>query len=262
LSLYRTVQLHCHDVEHGGWGEHYTADWNLITRQDDRIEVEVAGLKSANSHLHWMEALTELYDASHNDDVKTSLAEALRINRTYFYPAQPDRCAFQRNPDWSFVTDPHSAGLSYGHNVEFAWLMIRAQRVLGETPTWDHFSALLEHALAHGFDRERGGLYSRGIEDLAATDTDKVWWAQAEMLAALTESLHHQWDIRHEQALHKLINFLQAFVIDEGDGIWIESVTADGHPRNQSKANDWKANYHDVRALGMFIEAFGEVSPR
>jgi mannobiose 2-epimerase len=262
LSLYRAIQLNCHDVEHGGWGEHYTADWILITRQDDRIEIELAGLKSANSHLHWMEALTELYDATRNDDVKTSLAEALRINTTYFYPAQPDRCAFHRNPDWSFVTDPHSAGLSYGHNVEFAWLMVRAQRALGQTPAWDHFSALLEHALAHGFDRERGGLYSRGIQDLAATDTDKVWWAQAEMLAALTVSLHHEWDIRQEQALHKLINFLQAFVIDERDGIWIESVTADGHPRSQSKANDWKANYHDVRALVMFVEEFGQAPQR
>ena len=140
--------------------------------------------------------------------------------------------------------------------------MVRAQQVLGETPAWDHFSALLEHALAHGFDRERGGLYSRGIENLPATDTDKVWWAQAEMLAALTTSVHHEFNIRHEQALHKLINFLQAFVIEERDGIWLESVTAEGRPRSQSKANDWKANYHDVRALVMFVEAFGQAPKR
>ncbi len=260
LSLYRTIQLNCHDIEHGGWGEHYTSDWKLITRQDDRIEVEVAGLKSANAHLHWMEALTELYDATRNDDVKRSLEEALRINATYFYPMDPSRCAFHRNPDWSFVTDPKSAGLSYGHNVEFAWLMVHAQQVLGQSPSWDHFNALLEHALAHGFDKERGGVYSRGIEDLDAYDTDKVWWVQAEMVAALTVSLKHEWDIRHDQALHKLINFLQAFVIDEKDGIWIESVTAEGRPKSQWKANDWKANYHDVRAMVKYIDAFGAAS--
>jgi len=35
------------------------------------------------------------------------------------------------------VTDPRSSRLSYGHNVEFAWLMIRAQKVLGTPLAWD-----------------------------------------------------------------------------------------------------------------------------
>jgi mannose/cellobiose epimerase-like protein (N-acyl-D-glucosamine 2-epimerase family) len=40
------------------------------------------------------------------------------------------------------------------------------------------------------------------------------------------------------------------------DGIWVDSVMADGQPRNTSKAHNWKANYHDVRALVKFVEAF------
>src|SRR2546425_8253839 len=30
------------------------------------------------------------------------------------------KSCFHRQPDWKEVTDPKSAGLSYGHNVEFA----------------------------------------------------------------------------------------------------------------------------------------------
>lgn len=86
--------------------------------------MEVGGLKSANTHLHLMEALTELYEASHDAAVKKSLAEALKINAEYFYPKDAGKSCFHRQPDWKVVTDPKSAGLSYGHNVEFAWLMI------------------------------------------------------------------------------------------------------------------------------------------
>ena len=92
------------------------------------------------------------------------------------------------------MTVASSAGLSYGHNVEFAWLMIRAEKVLGQKPSWDHFYALLNHALKNGYDDRRGGLYYRGFDDQPATDTEKIWWVQAEMLSALTDALKHQDD--------------------------------------------------------------------
>lgn len=256
LELYREIQRHCHDAEHGGWGEHYTRDWQLISTQDDRIEVEVAGLKSANAHLHWMEALAELYDATKDPDVAKSLAEAVKINATYFYPLEPGKSAFHRKPDWSEVTDPKSAGLSYGHNVEFAWLLIRAQEALGVPPAWDHFAAVMRHAMQYGWDAERGGLYNRGVGDQPANDRDKVWWVQSEMLAALTDAWRHHPNPQDEQSLQKLIGFLDAYQVDARTGVWLDTVSADGQPKRTALAHNWKAAYHDLRALVKFVEAF------
>lgn len=256
MDLYHTLQRHCHDAQHDGWGEHYERDWRLISQPDNRIEVEVAGLKSANAHLHWMEALAELYEASRDRDVQRSLAEALRLNATYFYPPEPGKACFHRHPDWSFVTDPKSAGLSYGHNVEFAWLMIRAEQVLGRPPSWKHFDAILAHALRYGYDHTRGGLYNRGSDDQPATDTDKVWWSQSEMMAALTDGLKHKPNAEYSLALVKLNQFLQAYQVNPPDAIWLDTVTADGQPKSTAKAHNWKANYHDVRAIVKFVEAF------
>jgi mannobiose 2-epimerase len=255
-ELYRDIQRHCHDPAHGGWGEHYTRDWRLITAQDDRIEVEVAGLKSANAHLHWMEALAELYDVTKDSEVGRSLAEAIRINATYFYPPDPGKSAFHRQPDWREVADARSAGLSYGHNVEFAWLLIRAQEALGVPPAWDHFHAVLRHARRFGWDAERGGLYNRGFGDQPATDRDKVWWVQSEMMAALTDSLRHRASPEDEAALQKLIAFLNAHQIDPGTGVWLDTVSESGQPRRTALAHSWKGAYHDLRALMKFVEAF------
>lgn len=258
MELYRTLQQRAYDPKRGGWVEHFTRDWTPLALRDPAGEVEVAGLKSANTHLHLMEALTELYEVTRDANVRKSLEESLRLNMKYFYPLDASKSCFHRDPDWSAVTDPRSAGLSYGHNVEFAWLMVRAEEVLGWRPSWKHFYAHLDHALKVGYDRERGGLYHRGIGNEAPFDTTKVWWVQAEMIAAFTDALRHKPNATYEVALVKTLEFVARYMTNPKDGIWVDSVLADGQPRNTSKAHNWKANYHDVRALVKFVEAFGK----
>lgn len=256
LELYQVLQKNLHDTRNGGWIEHTERDWRPLKAGDPRNQVEVVGYRSANAHLHWMEALTELYEVTRDAAVGKSLAEALRLNQQYFYPPDAGRSCFYRHPDWSPVTDPASAGLSYGHNVEFAWLMIRAEQVLGRPPSWAHFRAHIDHALRYGYDHERGGLYARGIDDQPATDTDKVWWAAAELMAALSDAVLYQPNPAYTAALDRQIRFLLQHQIDPKDGIWLDTVRADGQPKSTGKAHSWKAAYHDVRALVKFMEAF------
>jgi mannose/cellobiose epimerase-like protein (N-acyl-D-glucosamine 2-epimerase family) len=256
FDLYHVIQRHLHDPEHGGWLEHTGPDWRPLPPGDRRNEVEVVGYKSANAHLHWMEALTELYDVTRDPAVKQSLQEALRLNLKYFYPKKAGASVFHRQPNWDPVTDASSAGLSYGHNVEFAWLMARAQKTLGRKPSWNHFQAHLNHALDYGFDHQLGGLYNRGFGNQPATDTAKVWWVQAEMLAALTDALAHRPNPAYTTALQQLVHFIRTYQTDPRDGIWLDTVTAAGQPARTAKAHSWKANYHDVRAIVKFIQTF------
>ncbi len=256
LDLYHALQNHAHDAQHGGWVEHFQRDWTPLLTPGPEAIVEVAGLKSANTHLHLMEALAELYAVAREPEIRKSLQEAVKINATYFYPKDPGQSCFHRHLDWTVVTNASSAGLSYGHNVEFAWLMVRAQTALGRRPFWDQFDAHLAHALRYGYDHRRGGLYSRGSDDQPATNTDKVWWVQAEMLAALTEGLKHKENPAYAEAMDKLLQFISKYQANPADGIWLDTVAADGTPKVTAKAHNWKANYHDVRAIVKFIEAF------
>ena len=112
----------------------------------------------------------------------------------------------------------------------------------------------------HG-DQDHGGLYNRGSDNQPASDTSKVWWVQAEMMAALTDALLHQPDKKYEAALDKLSQFVLKNGTDPRDGIWLDTVAADGQPKSTGKAHNWKANYHDVRAIVKFVEAFGSLKP-
>jgi mannobiose 2-epimerase len=255
-ELSNHLQAHAYDKKNGGWTEHFTRDWEPILQPTPQAVVGVAGCKSANTHLHLMEALTELFDLTHDHEVRHSLDEVVRLNATYFYPKEVGKSCSLRQSDWKEVVDPKGSGFSYGHNVEFAWLMIHAQKVLGIPAAWDHFYAHLNHALKYGYDHERGGLYSWGEDDKPAVLTDKIWWSQAEMLAALTVALKNDFNPAYETALKKLLDFVAIFMTDPTDGVWLETVTKEGSPKNTSKAHNWKEGYHDVRAIVRFIEAF------
>ena len=255
LELYRLIQRHAHDPDNGGWLEHFERNWQPILDPNAQVEVEIAGCKSANTHLHLMEALAELGAVTRDADVIRSLAEALRINQQYFYPAEPARSCAVRQLDWRPGPGQSNAQLSYGHNVEFAWLMLRAEDVLGRALSWDHFDSYLSHALKYGADTELGGLFYRGPGNGPANVQDKVWWVQAEWLAALTEAVRRKLDPDYIAALEKTAEFVLTRQADR-DGIWFDTVTRDGQPKDTRKAHNWKANYHDVRALVKFVEAF------
>ena len=258
LDQFKVLQEKAHDNKNGGWIEHFDRDWTPMLKPVPEAIVEVGGFKSANTHLHLMEAFAELYDVTRDPDVRRAVEESLKINTKYFYPPEVGKSCFHRQLDWSPVTVPSSAGLSYGHNVEFAWLMIRAEQVLRRKPSWTHFNAHIDHALKYGYDHERGGLYSRGTGNEPATDTDKVWWVQSEMLAALTDGLQNKPNEDWSRALDSLLKWIVTKQADPKDGIWLDTLTADGKPKSSGKAHNWKANYHDVRALVKFIEAFGD----
>jgi len=257
LELYRMLQERLHDDVYGGWIEHADREFRPL-----RLTFPVKGLvgvpelKSGDTLLHWMEALSELSQATGDAGVAASLAEALHFNRTCFFPAD-DAVAYPlRTREWRPIGGSRYQTLSYGHNVEFAWLMIRAQEVLGCPPSWDHFDALLGHALRHSFDHERGGFFFGGRADRPATDRRKAWWVQAEALAALTDRVRHQPQPVYESALDRLVDWILRYQVLEEDGIWVSVLDEGGRPLDLTKAGPWKGAYHDVRAMAKYIAAF------
>jgi mannose/cellobiose epimerase-like protein (N-acyl-D-glucosamine 2-epimerase family) len=140
--------------------------------------------------------------------------------------------------------------------VEFAWLMLRAQEVLGEALDWDYFRRYLDHALAYGFDRERGGLFTLGMPGKQAHERRKVWWCQSEMVAALTYAMRGPFAGGDAQPLQATLDFLDRHMTDPVDGVYYSAVTEEGVVQQQGKANAWKGMYHDVRALVIFVSSF------
>ena len=262
FSVYETVQQRFHDKTHGGWIEHCERDFTPLTCTGERLPgmPDIVGFKSGDAHLHWMEALTELYSEVKDASVRDSLVEAIELLCTHFYPPNVSESCEYRLHDWKPVAGDDLANLSHGHMVEFAWLLLHAQQALGISRDWDHFESFVRHSLHHGFDHERGGFYFRGKPHEAACDTTKMWWVQAEGLAALTDAVAHFGSAEYNEPLAQLVDWILNYQIRSDDGVWIVSTDAGGEPQNLKKAGEWKAAYHEVRAITKFVNAFAPQS--
>lgn len=257
-SIHETVRQKFHDEVHGGWLEHCERDFTPLTCTGERLPgmPDIVGFKSGDANLHWMEALTELYAETQDPSVLVSLMETIGILCKKFYPPDVSASREYRLPDWKTIDHAEFSGVSHGHMIEFAWLLLHAQETVGTPRDWDYFERLLRHSLRHGFDHERGGFYFRGKPNEAADDTTKFWWVQAEGLSALTEAAAHFESDEYNAALDRLVSWIHNYQIRSDDGVWIVSTDAGGRPLNIKKAGEWKAAYHEVRAITKFVQTF------
>src|SRR5215204_6007206 len=115
-SLYETVQERLHDKTHLGWIEHCERDFTPLTCTGERLPgmPDIVGFKSGNAHLHWMEALTELYSEVKDAAVRESLTEAIELLCTIFYPSNVGASCEYRLTDWKAVANDELSAVSHG----------------------------------------------------------------------------------------------------------------------------------------------------
>lgn len=247
------LDQHAHDAANGGYYEALRRDGTPIltpgTETNDFIGTRY-GFKSMNTHIHLLEALTELNHIWPTAHVQARLREVFGLVRdTINVPAAGAMNLFF-TPDWRAVPDHDS----YGHDVETAFLLIEAAEALGEADekTWGIARRLVDHALDFGYDPEHGGLYDAGGTFTPVTGMDKIWWVQAESLNALL-LMHRKYGMEtsgYWDAFSRQWNFIREHQIDRKNGGWFQSVSREGKvPANPIKSDRWTEGYHQGRAL-------------
>jgi mannobiose 2-epimerase len=144
---------------------------------------------------------------------------------------------------------------SVGHDIEAACFLSDAAVVLGrgdDAKTRDTARAMVDHALAWGWDRVNGGFWFAGQAFGPPFDRSKSWWVQAEGIHALAymhERYADETDV-YWRALLLQIDFVLRFQADHRNGGWHATVSEDGRTViSDVKADAWKAGYHDGRAI-------------
>ncbi len=253
---YRWLEEHAADAEYGGYVEALDRAGEPIppTLTDEGVwatdNIGTAfGYKSMNTHIHLLEAYTALYRVWPDEQLRGRLAALLRIVAGRVY-TEPGCLNLFFTADWTPVPDHDS----FGHDVETTYLLLEAAEALGHdavAAVRGRAMKLTAHAWRYGYDRQRGGLYDQGTAFRPATDTTKVWWAQAEALNAfhLMATLAED-PAPYAEAFAQTWVFTAEHLIDAEHGGWWWSVTASGLRNGQpGKGNNWKSGYHTVRAL-------------
>ena len=255
-DAFRWIDEHAHDSKNGGYFEWLTRDGKVVEPHSDQVTLEgvplagfPVGYKSMNTHIHLLEALSQLYEVWKDDTVRQRLQELLAITRDKIC-VTPGVMNLYFTNEWQAIPDHDS----YGHDVETAYLMLEAEAVLGNShdPRTERMARMLvDHALAYGWDETRGGFYREGTTFGKPEDKLKEWWVQMEGLNSLL-LMHEKYgreNDRYFQAFLKQWQFIRDCQADQQYRGFYEMVGEDRKPTVASKGRIWKAAYHDGRAL-------------
>ena len=264
------LETHSHDSVYKGYFQHMTIDGTPIQRDSSIPSTAETGYKDQNSSIHLLEAFTELYSVWPDNLVRERLQEMLFLIRDTITTPKGYLILFL-TPDWkpiSFKDSPDSVILkhhgldhvSFGHDVETAYLMLESSHVLGlkdDTLTLKVAKRMVDHALQNGWDNTAGGFYDEGYyfnnkEGITITHDTKNWWAQSEGLNTLLmmADLFPEDDHKYYEKFKKLWQYCDTYLIDHEFGDWYAGGL-DKQPdlKTALKGHIWKATYHQYRSL-------------
>ncbi|MFO7669987.1 MAG: AGE family epimerase/isomerase [Bacteroidales bacterium] len=231
------------------------------------------GLKDFNSSIHLMEALTTLYRAWPDSLVRVRMEEMFYLIRdTFVHPDGYLQLYF--HPDWTLVTDEElaersgarshlSQHITYGHDVETAFLLLETAHELGmgeNAETHAIAKRLVDHSMESGWDHEAGGFFDAGKDTgngIEIIHNGKAWWSQIEGLNALLlmhtlypDDPNHYYDLFLE-----MWDYIETNLIDHEYGGWYNNgLDTSPETVGELKSHGWKTTYHNARGMVHCIE--------
>lgn len=272
-QAFRWVEEHAHDQEGNGYFQFIGPDGNPFDRSSgyktkayDNVEL---GYKDQNSSIHLLEAYTELYGVWHDPLLKERLSALLSLVRdvittdkgymNLFFHIDWTPLSFREAPKDVREKNCRLDHVSFGHDYETAFLMMEASYVLGveeDAATLSTAKKMIDHAIANGWDNERGGFFDAGYylpgeDKCTIIQPTKNWWAQAEALNILLLMCRIFPENRTYPAYFtKQWEYVDQYLLDHEYGDWFEGgLDKEPNFRNGPKGHIWKCNYHTGRAM-------------
>ncbi|WP_319561938.1 AGE family epimerase/isomerase [Marispirochaeta sp.] len=279
-ACFDLLQKYGAETVYGGYLEMFERNWQLCSPDSgggDRKTLDV--------HMHLMEAFTALYACSGKDIHKRKLEEIIeilmvKILHPKFRTGIPQfyrtwevapQIKFEVVWGWDRFTDGDSVkqnafdNTSYGHNVEFFWLLLEALSVLNADPQpyRGTFDAILDHALTNGVDWQHGGVYVEGSHEGGKVyDDTKEFWQQAEFLTGMLDAYLLYNDKKYLTVYENVHRFVMDKMINHQIGEWLPLLERDGTPVWKHMSHSWKVNYHSIRAAVLSIHRLNKVLNR
>ncbi len=243
LELFDLIEAHSCDAP-GSYLEAFQRNWQPIA--DFRLSDKDANeAKTMNTHLHIMEAYTNLYQVYPHEKVRKALQCLINCFLDKFISLETGHLHLFFDEEWKLMSDI----ISYGHDIECSWLLLEAAEVLGEAALIARVQPIImqmaEVTLKEGFDQDGGIMYEKAGQHV---DKEKHWWVQAEAVVGFLNAYQISQNQVYLQATIRCWDFIKNTIKDEVYGEWVWSILEDGTiNRRADKAGPWKAPYHNGR---------------
>jgi mannobiose 2-epimerase len=243
IELFRIIEKHSFDSELNGYFEAYSRDWVLL--EDLRLsEKDENEKKTMNTHLHILEAYTNLYRVWKDDELMKQLQNLILIFTEKIVNQETFHLDLFFDENW--ITK--STIVSYGHDIEASWLIDEAGRVLGVEELLaqvQEISIKIAEAACEGLQADGSMVYEL---DKGHLEYDRHWWVQSEAVVGFLNAFeltgNEEWLAKAENCW----KFISEKLVDRVGGEWFWSISDEGIVNLiDDKAGFWKCPYHNSR---------------
>lgn len=245
IDIYQKMEEFGIDSQNGGYFEAFDRQWKLL--EDLRLsEKDANEKKSMNTHLHVLEAYTNLSHVWPDEDLKVRLNDLVNIFLKYILSPENDHFYLFFNEKW----EVKSRTISFGHDIEGSWLLHEAALAVGDQKLIRKIQPVVlkmaKIALKEGMSAD--GALNNEISG-GVLDRDKHWWPQAEAMVGFFNAYQISGAYEFLDQVFKIWNYIKSYLIDHENGEWFFRINADGQPYiTEDKAGFWKCPYHNTRA--------------
>ncbi len=245
MEIFWLIEKYSFDKKTNGYLEAFSREWQPLA--DLRLsDKDTNAAKTMNTHLHLLEAYTNLYRAAPSEAVRIALHKLIECFLEKFIPPETYHLKLFFDENWVLVPSQ----VSYGHDIECSWLLWEAAEILGEPVVKKRVDQVAINmarvALQEGLDHNDGLNYE--CSPNGHIDRDKHWWPQAEAVVGF----YNAWQLSGEGDFQKTAikswSFIKKHLKDQQGGEWFWRVDEHENPvLTEDKAGPWKAPYHNSR---------------
>jgi len=257
-QLFDAIEKQSFDQEKGGYLEAFAQNW--LELPDLRLsEKDANEKKTMNTHLHILEAYTNLYRVWKDAFLEKQIRGLINDFLEHIIDPKTNRLILFLDENWQ----PKSNTVSYGHDIEGSWLLLEAAEVLEDEAIISRVkeaSVAMARAAADGLDQD-GSMYYEYEPEHNHLIKERHWWVQAEAMVGFLNAWQLTGEKQFYDQFEKVWNFTNFHIIDAGKGEWVWGLKDDySLMPGEDKAGLWKCPYHNSRAMMEVIHRLKKAS--
>lgn len=256
--LFRLIEGHSRDAVWKGYLEARGRDWSAL--EDMRLsEKDLNCPKSMNTHLHVMEAYTNLLRVWRDPELEARQKELLEVTMDRIVDNATGHFKLFFDNQWNSLSDH----VSFGHDIEGSWLIQEAAEVLGDRALLDRARKLAlrmaQTVYEEGLDKD-GSLFYEADSKGLMTDPNKHWWAQAEAVVGFYNAYQLSGQEHFLKQAYRVWKYIETNIVDRVHGEWHAKLSPAGVPYLEKDdadaclAGPWKCPYHNSRVCYEMME--------
>ena len=243
INLYKVVETYFADKQNGGYIEALSRDFSPL--EDMSLSArDINADKTMNSHLHILEAYSNLYQVWPDEGLKEALEKLLDIvGEKVLGPDGHLQLYFKR--DWTVIP----GAVSYGHDIETSWLALESAFALRDAAVVNRVRPWARKVADAGNEGllPDGSMRYEKLPD-GHFDDSRQWWVQAETVVGNLWLWKYHADAAAWDRAVTAWGYIREHLVDGLSGEWWWAILPDGsRDLSQPKAGFWKCPYHNTR---------------